>query len=461
MLATSRALLARNPEFRRLFLATVVSLIGDWFSFVAIADLVTELTGRPGTAAFFYAASVLPVFLVSPLAGAIVDRHDRRRTLIWSDLVRVPLALLLIVAAWQGSVVLAAAAVIGMGIGSAFFDPGSNAATPNLVEREDLPAAQALMGLVWGSMLVIGAGLGGLVAEVFGRYAAFSVNGASFLLSAWLIAGIRRPMQEARKAGEPGASQSLADGGGGGGGFREAWRYIRRDRAVSALVFAKVGVSSANGLVGLLPAFARSASTSGLATGLLFAMRGLGALVGPLLARKVMSVPPARGATGGDRALRAIILTCGLSTMSYAAFYALTPVMPWFLGILLLVGFAHLGGGTQWTVSTYGIQALVPDRLRGRVLAFDYGLATLAIGMSALAAGLLADSYGVKAASWILSGLAAVYGVGWLWWTRSLWRRKAEGEATAMTTAATAAMTTTATATAVKQKSEPRIEPAL
>jgi MFS family permease len=155
----------------------------------------------------------------------------------------------------------------------------------------------------------------------------------------------------------------------------------------------------------------------------------------------VMSVAPHRGTTAGDRALRAIILTCGLSTMSYALFYALTPVMPWFLGILLLVGCAHLGGGTQWTVSTYGLQALVPDRLRGRVLAFDYGLATLAIGVSALAAGLLADGYGVRAASWILTGLAAVYGVGWLWWTRSLWRRGAVA--------------------VTEQPSEPRVEPAL
>ncbi len=423
MFATSRALLARNPEFRRLFLATVVSMLGDWFSFVAVADLVTEMTGRPGTAAFFYAASVLPVFLASPLAGAIVDRHDRRRTLIWADLARVPLALLLCVAAWQGSVALAAVGVIGMGIGSAFFDPGSHAATPNLVSREDLPVAQALMGLAWGSMLVLGAGLGGLVADLFGRYVAFSVNGASFLLSAWLIARIRQPMQEARGRSDASASQSL--GSKGEGGFREAWRYIRRDRAVSALVFAKVGVSSANGMVGLLPAFARSASTSSLATGLLFSMRGLGALIGPLLARKVMSAPPGRAP--GDRALRAIVLTCGISTLSYALFYAFTPVMPFFLGLLVLVGCAHLGGGTQWTVSTYGLQALVPDRLRGRVLAFDYGLATLAIGMSALAAGLLADRYGVRATSWILSGLAAVYGVAWLWWTRAMWRRPRTG----------------------------------
>jgi MFS family permease len=420
VLASSRALLARNPEFRRLFLATVVSQIGDWFSFVAITDLVTELTGRPGTAAFFYAASVLPVFLMSPLAGAIVDRHDRRRTLIWADLVRVPLALLLCVAAWQGSVALAAVAVIGMGIGAAFFDPGSTAATPNLVEPGDLAAAQALMGLMWGSLLVVGAGLGGLVSELMGRYAAFSINAASFAVSAWLLAGVRRPMQEPREAQESGRKRE---------GFGEAWRYISGDHAVSALLFAKVGVSSANGLVGLLPVFARTTSTSGLATGLLFAMRGMGALVGPLLARKVMSEPPAgRGGTsprsaGGDRALRAIVLACGLSTLTYAVFYAVMPMVSVFVVMLALVGCAHLGGGTQWTVSTYGLQSLVPDRLRGRVLSLDYGLATLAIGLSAVVAGLLADGYGVRAATWILTGLAAVYGVAWLLWTRPLWRR--------------------------------------
>lgn len=433
MLATSRALLARNPEFRRLFLATVVSQIGDWFSFVAITDLVTELTGRPGTAAFFYAASVLPVFLMSPLAGAIVDRHDRRRTLIWADLLRVPLALLLCVAAWQGSVALAAVAVIGMGICAAFFDPGSTAATPNLVATGDLASAQALMGLMWGSLLVIGAGLGGLVSELLGRYAAFSINAASFAVSAWLLAGIRRPMQEPREAaGEEGSKRQ---------GFAEAWRYIRGDRAVSALVFAKVGVSSANGLVGLLPVFARTTSTSGLATGLLFAMRGLGALVGPLMARKVMSEPPAardgRGGAvgpGGDRALRAIVLACGVSTLSYAVFYSVMPAVSWFAVMLVLVFCAHLGGGTQWTVSTYGLQALVPDRLRGRVLSLDYGLATLAIGLSAVVAGLLADGYGVRAATWILTGLAALYGVAWLLWTRPLWRQEPPARATAVST---------------------------
>jgi MFS family permease len=84
-----RELLVRNPDFRRLFLASVVSLAGDWFSFVAVASLVTELTGRAGAPAFVFAATVLPVFVASPVAGALADRFDRRRILVIADLARV------------------------------------------------------------------------------------------------------------------------------------------------------------------------------------------------------------------------------------------------------------------------------------------------------------------------------------------------------------------------------------
>src|SRR5882672_3375815 len=148
---SARALLVRNRDFRRLFLASVVSLAGDWFSFVAVADLVTELTGRPGAAAFVYAATVLPVFLASPVVGAVADRYDRKRIMVLADLARVPIALLLIVAAMTGSVVLAIGAIVALGIGASFYDPVASAATPNLVAPDELALAQSLMGAVWGS----------------------------------------------------------------------------------------------------------------------------------------------------------------------------------------------------------------------------------------------------------------------------------------------------------------------
>jgi MFS family permease len=392
-----RELLVRYRDFRLLFLASVVSLAGDWFSFVAVADLVTELTGRPGAAAFVYAATVLPVFLASPLAGAVADRFDRKRIMVIADLLRVPIALLLIAAAAMGSVVLAIAAIVALGIGASFYDPVASAATPNLVDERDLASAQSLMGAVWGSMLLVGAGIGGIVAELLGRHTAFAIDAASFLISAWLVAGIRTPMQQA--TAEQRAEGKLGD----------AIRYIRRDRVVSRLVLAKGGVSWSNGIVGLLPAFAHGkfAGTS-IATGLLFAARGLGALIGPILAR---------GMAGATPKPRAIVLVCGIGTLSYGAVYAVFPVAPAFAVALVLVVLAHLGGGAQWSLSTYGLQVATPDAMRGRVMAIDYGLATLAIGASSVIAGLLADALGEAAATWWLAGVAGIYGVAWLAWS--------------------------------------------
>lgn len=392
---SSRELLRKNRDFRLLFLASVVSLAGDWFSFVAVADLVTRLTGRPGAAAFVYAATVLPVFLASPIAGAIADRYDRRRILIIADLVRVPLVLLLCLAALWGSVTLAIAAVIALGVGASFHDPVASAATPNLVAPDDLATAQSLMGAVWGSMLLVGAGVGGVVADVFGMQTAFIVDAVSFAISALLIAGIRAPMQEGAARVE-------------GAGLREVIAYARRDRLVSRLILAKVGVSSANGTVGLLPAFGARLGGTTMATGLLFAARGLGALLGPILVRWFAGAAPRS---------RVVVWVVGISTLSYCAFYAVVPLTASFAIAMVVVTIAHLGGGAQWSISTYGLQVTTPDHLRGRVMSLDYGLATLAIGTSSIIAGLLADAYGAPSANWWLAGIGAVYGIGWLAWS--------------------------------------------
>jgi MFS family permease len=391
--ATTRTLLRTNRDFRRLLLASVVSLTGDWFSFVAVADLVTELTGRPGAAAFVYAATVLPVFVASPVAGVIADKLDRKRVMIVADLVRVPIALALCVAAWTSSVPLAIVAIVLLGIGASFYDPVASAATPNLVAPEELALAQSLMG----SMLLVGAGLGGLVAELFGRTAAFSVDAASFAISALLVAGIRKPMQEARSARPAGQP-----------GVREALAYVRRDPVVGRLVLAK-GVGWANGIVGLLPAFARiKFAGTNIATGLFFAARGLGALIGPIVANRIL------GPTPGPRT---IVIACAMGTLGYAGGYALFPVAPVFGVAIALVVFAHLGGGSQWSLSTYGLQVATPDRLRGRVMALDYGIATLAIGVSSIIAGLLADRFGIANTTWLLAIVATIYAVIWLAWS--------------------------------------------
>src|SRR5262249_18720744 len=150
------------------------------------------------------------------------------------------------------------------------------------------------------------------------------------------------------------------------------------------------------------------------ATGLLFSARGLGALVGPVIAR---------GATGAVPTRRGIIAVCGVSTLSYCAVYAAFPLAGAFAIALALVMLAHLGGGAHWSLSTYGLQPETPDPLRGRVMAIDSGLATLFIGLSSLIAGVLADALGEARATWWLAGVGSVYGAAWLGWSLAAVRR--------------------------------------
>ena len=84
---------------------------------------------------------------------------------------------------------------------------------------------------------------------------------------------------------------------------------------------------------------------------------------------------------------------------------------------------AHLGGGAQWTLSTYGLQRAAPDMIRGRVFSFDYGLVTLTIAVSTLLAGWLADTTAPAIAVWVMVGLAASGAIAWIGFSRPLWQR--------------------------------------
>ncbi|MGH8906182.1 MAG: MFS transporter [Egibacteraceae bacterium] len=396
------ALLRRNPDFRRLFSAAVISLAGDWFAFVAVSGLVNEITGSQGAAAVVFAASVLPVFLASPLAGVVADRVDRRRMMVAADLGRVVPALGLLVAAQRGSAALAIVCVIAIAVMAAFFEPVVSAVLPNLVDAPDLSLAQAVMGSVWGTMLFVGAGVGGLVSQLLGRQTTFALNAATFAVSALLVTRIRRPF----RAGPVSSPATVLAHLG------EVWSFVRPRKVSRALMLAKTGVGLGNGIVGLLPAFAATWFGGGdAAVGLLLASRGLGALIGPLAGR----------ALGRDDGRR-ILFICGASICGYGVAYAFLPLTRSLAGAALCVMLAHAGGATQWVLSTYGLQRTTPDAVRGRVMTLDFGLATLAMGVSALLAGGAAELFGLRATSWALVGISISSGVSWLIWTRDLWR---------------------------------------
>lgn len=395
------SLLRRNPAFGRLYVAQLASFAGDWFATVALLGMALEMTGSSAMASLVLALQTGGFAAAAPLAGIVADRVDRRRLLVATDLARIPVALAFLLARDPGTLWIAFVAVLFLAIGAAIFEPTSSASLPNLVEPEELPTANVLIGSAWGTMLALGAALGGLVAVTLGRDAAFVVNAASFAVSAFLILGIRRPLQQPRE-------RHAHDAIGLTDAIATAVRFARPRRPVAAFLLTKTSFGIGTGIVALLAVFGRNVFGAGDAgIGLLFAARGLGALVGPFLGRSLM---------GTDDA--GLIRGIGWAFVAMTLSYALFPLAPGIIIASALVFLAHCGGGAQWTFSTLGLQRATPDAIRGRVFSVDYGLVTLAIALSTLLAGFLADALAPQAAVWTMVALVAVAGTGWYLFSR-------------------------------------------
>ena len=396
-------LLRRNPAFGRLYAAQLTSFAGDWFATVALLGLALEMTGSSAVAALVLALQTGGFAAAAPFAGIVADRFDRRRVLIAADLARIPVALGFLLARDPETLWIAFAAILLLAVGAAVFEPTSSASLPNLVAPDDLPAANVLIGSAWGTMLALGAALGGVVAATLGRDAAFVANAMSFAISAWLLFGIRTPLQRPREPDHPTATGPLD-------AITTTIAFARRRRIVGAYLLTKTSFGVGTGVVVLVAVFARSVFEAGDAgIGLLFAARGLGALVGPFAARSLMG-------TDDAGLLRGIGWSFVILTVSYALF----PLAPGIVLASALVFAAHCGGGAQWALSTLGLQRATPDAIRGRIFSVDYGLVTLVIACSTLLAGFLADAVGPHVSAWTMVTLLALAGLGWFAFARSV-----------------------------------------
>ena len=251
-------------------------------------------------------------------------------------------------------------------------------------------------------MLAVGAALGGLVAATLGRDAAFVINAASFGASALLVMGIHRSFSRPVAEGEhhPAPTGGLR---GIAASLGVVARFARGNRTLSALLLSKTTFGVGTGVVVMLAVFGTGVFGAGDAgIGLLFAARGLGALIGPFLARSLVGLTD-----------RGLLLGIAGSFVTFAVGYALLPLAPVLWIAMVCVFVAHLGGGSQWMLSSYGLQRASPDQIRGRVFSFDYGLVTVTIAISLLIAGSLAEALPPAITTWIMVGLAATAAIGW------------------------------------------------
>lgn len=397
------SLLRRNPDFRKLYLASMISLGGDWFLLVALFGLALELTGSAVSVAVLIVAQEIPFGLTSLVGGVLADRFDRRRLMVVCDLARAVLCLGFLFVHDAETIWAAYALLAVISSFAAVFDPASSAALPNLVESRDLGPANALAGSLWGTMLAVGAALGGVVAAVFGRDAAFLIDASSFAVSGLLIARIRRRFS-AERTEEPETNVVRAT--------VATVRYARRDHRVLALVTVKAGFGLAAGVIALIAVFAHQEFESGdVGIGILMAGRGVGALIGPFIGRRL---------AGPDD--RRLFWAIGLALAVFGLGYALLGLMPTLASAALAVCVAHLGGGAQWMLSTYGLQRIVPDRIRGRIFSFDFTLITVSLTVSALVTAWAADRFGARPTVMVLGAVAVVWAAAWSWLTTDVRR---------------------------------------
>jgi MFS family permease len=407
------SLLRRNPAFSRLFVAQLISFAGDWFATVAVLGLALEVSGSPAVASLFLVVQTGAFALASPIAGVLADRFDRRRLMVGADLARIPVALAFLLARDSETLWIAFAAAALLSVGAALFEPTSSASLPNLVDEAELPEANVLIGASWGTMLAVGAALGGAVAAAFGRDVAYLVNAASFAASAVLVVGIRRSFVEAQRSP---ATGSINRGGQVGvvASIATVLRFARGNRTLAALLLSKTTFGVGSGVIVLLAVFGRTVFGAGdVGIGVLFAARGLGALLGPFLVRGIVGTSE-----------RGLILGIAASFAIFAVCYSLLPLAPILPLAAVAVFGGHLGGGAQWTLSSYGLQRAAPDAIRGRVFSFDYGLVTLTLTLSILVAGALAERFSPTIATWSMVGLAAIAASGWIFFARPVWRRR-------------------------------------
>ena len=183
-------LIRKNPNFRNLWTGQVISLLGDWFDLIASASLVSYFTRSGLAVGGLFVIRMLAPFLMSPLAGVLADRYNRKRILIIADIARGIVVLGFLLVRTPGQVwLLYTITAIQLGL-SGFFFPARNAIIPDIVSRAELGVANAISTTTWSVMLSLGAAIGGIVAGEWGNYPAFVVDSISFFCSAYFISRI-------------------------------------------------------------------------------------------------------------------------------------------------------------------------------------------------------------------------------------------------------------------------------
>ena len=367
-----------NAKYRRLWAATVISLLGEWFNTIALFLLILEYSGSEFLLGILFSVRMILFGISQPINGLLADRLNRKSLMLWSNIVQIFLALTFLMVDgpedmwWLISVSGIMMLVHGI------YVTAERAAVPNIVDEDDLITANAIGSASWSTALCTGAMLGGIVVSQWGTDAAFVIDSFTFLLSAIILIplSIEQTVDENMKG--PIFSTAIKN-------IKIGWDRIYSDKKLLRIVFAKTSWNLAGaGLAGVFLVLAGS-NISGYGAafgfGLFFFARGIGTGIGPLIARSVFK----------DRSKWPSMV--GILVSLSGIFYFLVGLtIDYYLPLtVLLIICAHSASGGNWVLSTVLTQTWVEDEVRGRVFSMDMLLLGLSAGFSTTIAGYLVE----------------------------------------------------------------------
>jgi MFS family permease len=382
----------RNPNYFRLWLAQLTSSFGDTIHYIALVILVFQMTGQGVAVAVLVAAEIIPIILLAPIAGVVIDRFNRKGVLIGADLFRAILVLTLV---WPQGVWHAYVVAAGLAAGNAFFNPAVQAVIPALTTEKQRLAANSVNWSTGRLVQILAASTAGGIIAVVGTSPAFVINAVSFLISVPLIA--RLPIPGQLREASAGVGHALR---GFGNQARAGLAYAFQNPFVSRLLIIQALASFATGATGamlvVLSERHLGLPPSGFAW--LIGAIGLGALVGPLIPNMFARDFRDSRWIFGPYVIR------GIGDILIAIFVPL----PVALLILFVYG---LNTSSGMVVFNSAIQTTIPDRVRGRVFTLlDVtwnSMRLLSLGLG----GVFVDWVGIQPLYWIGGALLTFAGV--------------------------------------------------
>lgn len=387
---TYYTLVRDNPQFRLFLSSYLTTLCGEWLTYVAMISMIEAwLVGGEGSSrtaiSYLVVIRLMPSVILSAAGGALADSRDRRQSMIVLDIIASAVTLLNLLVWYSKSISMLYLVAMLSQVLQALYEPCRGALMPLMIsDEEELKLATTLTGLAWSLMAALGASVGGLIVSYYGARVCFLLDSLTYITSAYLMYHVKGDWHVVDKSAKVYSSiwnQMV-------GMTIEGYKYVG-DNFWGSLVLMKASVALIYGAADVLNvSFSeRGDGDASVKLGILFAMTGIGCLIGPLVSDRFTSMSDVTSLQ------LASIWSIGVGTLGCLG----VGLLPSFVCNCFFSMVRSGGFSAAWINSSVLLQSFSTPEKMGRVLAVDYALALFTEAFSALLCGVLQDHAGLSA----------------------------------------------------------------